>query len=254
MTPEVRSRLADANRLVIKVGTSTLTYSTGKLNLARMERLVRQMADLRNRGKEIVCVTSGAVGAGMGRMGLEDRPHQMSARQALAAIGQGILMHTYEKLFSEYGVTVAQVLLTHADIENRERYLNARNTMFRLLKYGVLPIVNENDPLAFEELRIGDNDRLGAVVAGLVDADLLVILSDVEGLYTSDPRKDPGARLVPVIEDVTGEIQAFAGGAGSKLGSGGMSTKLQAAHAATSQGIPVALTSGSRPGVLTGLM
>jgi glutamate 5-kinase len=190
----------------------------------------------------------------MGKMGLESRPALMPARQALAAIGQGLLMQTYEKLFAEYGVTVAQVLLTHADIEHRERYLNARNTMFQLLKYGVVPIINENDTLAFEELRIGDNDMLSAVVAVLADADLLVILSDIRGLYTSDPRKNPDAELVPVIREITGETQSFAGGAGSGLGSGGMATKLQASHVATSQGIPVVLASGARDHVLTDLM
>jgi glutamate 5-kinase len=239
---------------VIKVGTSTLTHATGKLNLARMERLARQMADLRNRGMEIILVTSGAVGAGMGKMGMDRRPSQISARQALAAIGQGVLMHTYEKLFSEYSVTVAQVLLTRGDIEHRERYLNARNTMFKLLKYGAIPIVNENDTLAFEEIKIGENDMLSAMVAGLTDADLLVILSDIQGLYTSDPHKDPNAKLVPVIREITDETQSFAGGAVSKFGSGGMATKLQAARVATSQGIPVVLTSGAGKDVLSNLM
>jgi glutamate 5-kinase len=246
--------ITSASRVVIKVGTSTLTHPTGKLNLARMERLARQMADLKNRGLEVVLVTSGAVGAGMGKMGLDQKPARMSSRQALAAIGQGLLMQAYEKFFSEYGVMVAQVLLTHADIDHRERYLNARNTLFSLLKYGALPIINENDTLAVEEIKIGDNDRLSAVVAGLVDADLLVILSDIKGLYTADPNKDPEARLVPVVEGVTGEIQAFAGGSAGKLGSGGMATKLQAAHEATSQGIATVLTSGAGSGVLPDLM
>ena len=251
---EIAQAVASAGRVVVKVGTSTLTHPTGKLNLARMERLARQMADLRNRGLEVIFVSSGAVGAGMGRMGLDRKPSQMPARQALAAIGQGLLMQTYEKLFSEYGVMVAQVLLTHADIEDRERYLNARNTLLRLLKYGALPIINENDTLAFEEIRIGDNDRLSAVVAGLTDADLLVILSDIQGLYTSDPNKDPEARLIPVIGEITPETRAFAGGSAGKLGSGGMATKLEAARAATSQGIPVVLTSGAGNSVLPDLM
>jgi glutamate 5-kinase len=254
LSRDVCQSVASAHRVVIKVGSSTLTHATGKLNLTRMERLTRQMADLKNRGLEIILVTSGAVGAGMGKMGLDHRPAQISARQALAAIGQGLLMQTYEKLFSEYGVTVAQVLLTRADIEHRERYLNARNTMFKLLKYSAVPIVNENDTLTFEEIKIGDNDTLSAMVAGLTDADLLVILSDIRGLYTSDPHKDPNARLVPIIHEITDETQSFAGGAGSKLGSGGMATKLQAARIATSQGIPVALTSGAREDVLPDLM
>jgi glutamate 5-kinase len=254
LTGDVYKSVASANRVVIKVGTSTLTHATGKLNLMRMERLARQMADLKNRGMEIILVTSGAVGAGMGKMGMDRRPSQISARQALAAIGQGLLMQTYEKLFSEYGVTVAQVLLTLADIEHRERYLNARNTMFQLLKYGVIPIVNENDTLTFEEIKLGDNDTLSAMVAVLADADLLVILSDTLGLYTSDPHKDPNAKLVPVIHEITDETQSFAGGAGSKFGSGGMATKLQAARIATSQGIPMVLTYGSREDVLPDLM
>jgi glutamate 5-kinase len=190
----------------------------------------------------------------MGKMALNRRPVKMAARQALAAIGQGILMHTYEKLFSEYGVTVAQVLLTSGDIEHRERYLNARNTLLELLKYGVIPIINENDTLAFDELKIGDNDTLSAMVAGLADAELLVLLSDIQGLYTADPHKDPNARLLSVVKEITNETQSFAGGSAGKFGSGGMLTKLQAARIATSQGIPVILTCGAKEDVLPDLV
>ena len=237
--------LHHVQRVVVKVGTSTLTHKTGNLNLKSMEQLVRQLVDIKNQGREVLLVTSAAVGAGMGRINIKEKPDQISDRQALAAIGQGILMHIYEKLFSEYGVVVAQVLLTKDDLADRQRYLNARTTMRRIMEYGAVPIINENDTVAFDQIKFGDNDTLSAMVAGLVDADLLVLLSDIDGLYTSDPNKDITAELIPIVEDITPEIEALAGGAGSILGSGGMKTKIAAAKMAVSRGIPMVLVNGS---------
>jgi len=239
------NKLKDAQRIVVKVGTSTLTHQTGTLNLLRMEQLVRQLVDVKNQGREILLVTSAAVGAGMGRLSMKKKPEAIADRQALAAIGQGILMHIYEKFFGEYGVTVAQVLLTKDDLADRQRYLNARTTMHRIMGFGAVPIINENDTVAFDQIRFGDNDTLSAMVAGLVDADLLVILSDIEGLYTGDPRENQHAELIPIVEDITPEIESLAGGAGSTLGSGGMKTKIAAARIAVSQGIPMVLAKGS---------
>jgi len=242
---DVWLQIKQAKCIVVKVGTSTLTHATGNLNLMRMERLVRQLADLKNQGRKVLLVTSGAIGAGMGRMGIEQRPKEIPAKQALAAIGQGILMHTYEKLFSEYGIAVAQVLLTKEDVANRNRYLNARNTLNMILDYGAVPIINENDTVTFDEIKVGDNDTLAAMVAGLIDADLLVLLSDIDGLYTKDPRKYTDAQLISLIEEITREVEALAGDPGTKFGSGGMQTKIAAARIAVSQGIHMILTNGS---------
>jgi len=237
-------KLLSKRRIVIKVGSSTLTHGTGNLNLARMELLVRQLVDLKNQGREVILVTSAAVGAGMGRLNITEYPKEISARQALAAVGQGILMHTYEKFFGEFGVAVAQVLLTKDDVADRQRYLNARNTLRQISEFGAVPIINENDTVAFDQVKVGDNDTLAAMVAGLVDADLLVLLSDIDGLYTKDPRKHSDAELIPVVEEITAEIEALAGGGGSKFASGGMATKIAAARIAVTQGIPMALTNG----------
>jgi glutamate 5-kinase len=242
--------ITNARRIVVKVGTSTLTHSTGKLNLALIEKLVRQLTDLRYQDKDVLLVTSGAVGAGMGKLGLTEKPKTIPEKQAAAAVGQGIIMHIYEKLFSEYGQVVAQLLLTRADMNDRRRFLNARNTLLTLLNKGVVPIINENDTVAVEEIRFGDNDTLGALVAGLVDADLLILLSDIDGLYTGDPRKDKNARLIPIVEEITSEIQGLAGCAGSKFGSGGMATKLSAAKIAINAGIPMIIANGSRPDII----
>jgi len=239
--------LQKAESVVIKVGTSTLTHANGKLNFNRMEQLTRQLADMFNAGRRVVLVTSAAVGAGMGRMGLAQKPAGISQKQALAAIGQGLLMQTYEKMFAEYGVTVAQVLLTREDFSQRERYLNARNTLCALFEYGVVPIINENDTVAFEEIKLGDNDTLAGLVAGLLGADLLVLLSDIDGLYTADPKKDKNAQLIPLVEELTDDIIAVGGSAGSSLGTGGMCTKLAAARIAGNQGIPMVLMNGDNP-------
>ncbi len=247
---ELIAALSHVQRLVIKVGTSSLTHKSGKLNLAQVERLVREAADLANQGLQVVLVTSGAVGAGMGKLGFKQKPRTMPEKQAAAAVGQGLLMHMYEKMFAEYGHVVAQVLLTRDDLADRRRFLNARNTLLTLLGYGVIPIVNENDTVAVDEMRVGDNDTLSALVAGLVDAELLVLLSDIDGLYTADPRVDPGARFIPVVHEITHELEGQAGGAGSSLGTGGMGTKLHAARIAISSGIPMVIANGSRDGVV----
>ncbi|MGL5206791.1 MAG: glutamate 5-kinase [Acidaminococcaceae bacterium] len=239
-----RAALKDAKRIVIKVGSSTITYGNGKRNFSRIDRLAREIADLANQGKEIILVSSGAVAVGVDQLGLAEKPKTIPGKQAAAAVGQGVLMHTYEKIFAEYGQIVAQVLLTRIDSVDRHRYTNSRNTFLALLEHKVIPIVNENDVVAIDELKIGDNDNLSALVAGIVDADLLVILSDVNGLYTANPQKDPNARLVHEVTDITPEIEASAGDAGSKVGTGGMFTKIQAAKMATSSGIHMVIASG----------
>jgi glutamate 5-kinase len=239
--------IGNAKRVVVKVGTTTLTHNTGKLNLNRMEQLVRQLVDLQNQGREVVVVTSGAVGVGMGRLGLCDKPASILERQALAAIGQGLLMQVYEKLFSEYGVTVAQVLLTRDDVSARKRYLNARNTILTLLKYQVIPVINENDTVATEELKIGENDTLSALVTGLIDADLLILLSDIDGLYTQDPKQDDSARLIPFVSEITPEIKEMAGGSLSHFGTGGMATKIGAAQMALASGASMVIMNGDEP-------
>jgi len=245
-----RDNLAQAKRVVVKVGTSTLTHSSGKLNLWRIERLVTELAELANQGKEIVLVTSGAVGAGMELLKLKEKPKTMPEKQAAAAVGQGILMHTYERFFGEHGQVVAQVLLTREDSVKRTRYTNCRNTLLTLIKMGVIPIINENDAVAIDELKIGDNDTLSAMVASIVDADVLIILSDVEGVYTGNPQSSPNAQLIEEIADITPEMEELAGGAGSLRGTGGMYTKIQAGKIAVSSGVAMVIASGLRDGVL----
>ncbi len=239
--------LHNAKRVVVKVGTSTLMHNTGKLNLNRMEQFVRQLVDLQNQGREVVLVTSGAVGVGLGRLGFTERPASIMERQAVAAVGQGLLMQVYEKFFSEYGQIVAQILLTRNDISDRKRYLNARNTILTLLKYRVIPIINENDTVATEELKIGENDTLSALVAGLIEADLLILLSDIDGLYTADPKKNSDAALIPIVPEIDAKILKMAGGAGSEFGTGGMLTKLEAAKMATAAGTAMVLMNGQNP-------
>lgn len=242
--------LANARRVVVKVGTSTLTHPNGRLHLGRMENLVRQLCDLAAGGREVVLVTSAAIAAGVGRLGLTERPPGLAEKQALAAIGQGVLMQTYEKLFAEYGVTVAQILLTRQDLEDPLRRENAAATLARLLEWRVVPIVNENDTVANEEIRVGDNDTLSARVAALVQADLLVLLSDVDGLYPADPRTHPDLAPLAVVEELTAAIWQAAGGAGSQNGTGGMRTKLAAAAICLEHGIPMIIASGQRRAVL----
>ncbi len=237
-------------RIVIKVGTSTLAYPTGLLNIRRVEALCRVMSDIKNAGHEPVLISSGAIGMGMGKLGLKKRPSDIPTKQAAAAIGQCELMYTYDKLFGEFNHTVAQILLTGEDIENKTRRENFHNTMYRLLEFGVLPIINENDTVATEEIVIGDNDTLGAIVAASIEADLLVILSDIDGLYTADPHKHADATLIPVVEALTPEILSLGEGKGSELGTGGMKTKLRAAEIATSAGIDMIIASGEDPNIL----
>lgn len=245
-----RENLSNANRIVVKVGTSTLTHTTGKLNLLRIERLARELSDLANQGKQIILVTSGAVSAGMERLGLKEKSKTIPEKQAAAAVGQGILLHIYEKMFGEYGQIVAQVLLTRADSVNRKRYTNSRNTLMALLNQGVIPIINENDAVAIDELKIGDNDTLSAMVASIIDADLLIILSDVEGVYTANPQTDPEAVLLEEITDITPAIEELAGGPGTLRGTGGMYTKIQAAKIAVNSGVTMVIASGGRDGAV----
>lgn len=240
-----REALKAAKRIVVKVGTSTITYGNGKRNFSQIDRLARELSDLQNQGKEMILVTSGAVAVGVDRLGLAKKPDTIPGKQAAAAVGQGVLMHTYEKLFADYGQVVAQVLLTKTESLDRHRYTNSRNTFMELLRQRVIPIVNENDVVALDELKIGDNDNMSALVAGIVDADLVIILSDVDGLYTANPQTHPEAKLVHTVTEITPEIEESAGGAGTLRGTGGMATKIQAAKAATSSGISLVIASGT---------
>jgi len=249
-----RENLTQAKRIVVKVGTSTLTHSSGKLNLERIERLVSELAELAKQGKEIVLVTSGAVGAGMELLGLTEKPKTIPEKQAAAAVGQGILMHTYEKFFSEHGQVVAQVLLTREDSVKRSRYTNCRNALLTLIEMGVIPIINENDAVAVDELKIGDNDTLSAMVASIVDGDVLIILSDVEGVFTDNPQSNPEAQLIGEITDITPEMEALAGGPGTKRGTGGMYTKIQAGKIAVNSGVSMVIATGLRDGILRDIL
>ena len=241
-------------RIVIKVGTSTLAHSTGRLNIRRVELLCKVLSDLKNAGNDIVLVSSGAIGMGVGKLCLAGRPGDMPGKQAAAAVGQCELMYTYDKLFSEHSHTVAQILLTAEDIQHERRSIHVHDTLERLLQWGVMPIVNENDAVSTDEIgiqtTIGENDTLSAIVAKLVNADLLILLSDIDGLYTSDPKKNEDARLIPTVEDITPEILELAGGAGSCLGTGGMATKLKAAKLVMDAGIDMIITNGEDPDLL----
>ncbi|MBP3389408.1 MAG: glutamate 5-kinase, partial [Clostridia bacterium] len=237
-------------RIVVKVGTSTLAHATGLLNIRRVEELCKVLSDLKNAGHEIVLVSSGAIGMGVGKLSLKERPRDMATKQAAAAVGQCELMYTYDKLFSEYHHNVAQLLITGSDIDDEIRRQNIRNPLLRLLELKALPIVNENDTVATEEIGIGDNDTLGAIVANEVEADLLILLSDIDGLYTADPHRDPEAKLIPEIAELTPDILALGEGAGSALGTGGMSTKLHAAQRVTQNGIDMVIANGIDPQVL----
>jgi glutamate 5-kinase len=248
-----RERLSRSRRVVVKVGTSTLTHQGGWLHLGRMEALVRQLADLHAEGRAVVLVTSGAVGAGMGRLGLDRRPADVIRKQALAAVGQGLLMQRYEGLFAEYGVVVGQVLLTRQDLEDAARRESAAATLAQLLAWRVIPIINENDAVTSEEIRVGDNDTLAARVAVLIGADLLILLSDVDGFYPADPRQHPELRPLEQVS-LTADLEAAAGGAGSAVGTGGMITKVQAARLAGAAGIPTVLAHGARVGVIRSIL
>ena len=237
-------------RIVVKVGTTTLAHTTGRLNIRRVEQLCKVLSDLKNAGHEIVLVSSGAIGMGVGKLGLRERPQDMPTKQAAAAVGQCELMYVYDKLFSEYHHTVAQILLTGSDVRDAQRQENFHNTLFRLLELGALPILNENDTVATDEIVIGDNDTLAAIIAVSVRADLLILLSDIDGLYTADPRTDKTARLIPTVSEITPELLALAGGSGSGLGTGGMATKLRAAQTVNANGIDMVIASGADPDIL----
>ena len=239
--------MENAMRIVIKIGTSTLTYQNGCVNIRRIEALCKAISDIKNRGEEVILVSSGAIGMGVGKLRLAERPRDIAGKQACAAVGQCELMYTYDKLFAEYNHTVAQLLLTAPDLSSEDRHTKFENTMNRLLELGVLPIINENDTVATEEIEFGDNDTLAAKVAVSVEADLLVLLSDIEGLYTSDPHKDPNAELIPEVQELGEEIMALAGSAGSSLGTGGMQTKLKAAKIVTEAGCDMIITNGEYP-------
>lgn len=243
------NRFQQAKRIVIKIGTTTLTHGCGLINYRRLESLVKTLADLKNSGKEVVLVSSGAIGVGIGELGLKSRPTDMPTKQACAAIGQCELMYTYDKLFGEYNHSVAQILLTRDIIEAGERRQNVVNTFERLLEFGVIPIVNENDTVSTEEIEFGDNDTLSAIVAKLIGADALVLLSDIDGLYTANPKEDPTATLIPVVENVD-DVRHLAGGSSSMFGRGGMVTKIHAADIACGAGIDMSIINGSHPALL----
>jgi len=241
-------QITSKKRIVLKLGTSTLTHKTGKLNIRRMTNLVRILADLHNAGKELLIVSSGAVGMGMGKLNLSERPKDTPSKQAAAAVGQCELMHIYDDMFAKYGVTVAQILLTKTTLSN-DRLPHVQNTIHRLLELGVIPIVNENDTVAIDELEleIGENDSLSAKVAVAVNADLLIIMSDINGLYSADPRKDTDAQVIRVVEKIDEKIEQMAGGSGTSLGTGGMATKINAAKIATENGIDMVIMNGRDP-------
>ncbi len=237
-------------RITVKVGTSTLAYPTGRLNIRRVEKLVKVLSDLKNAGHEIVFVSSGAIAMGVGKMQLRERPSDTATKQAAAAVGQCELMYTYDRMFAEYNHIAAQILLTRADFDHDDRRMNLENTLFRLLELDVIPVINENDTIATDEFSVGDNDTLAAIVARCIKSDLLVLLSDIDGLYTEDPHKNKSARFISRVETITPEIEALAGGSGSTLGTGGMATKLHAAQLATQAGFDMVITNGARPEVL----
>lgn len=243
--------LGKARRIVVKVGTSTLTYETGKVNLTRIDRLSRILSDLVNQGKEVVLVTSGAIGVGVGKLNLLEKPKTIGEKQAVAAVGQCELMHIYSKFFAEYGHMVGQILLTRDVVEDEHRRENVCNTFENLLKRAIIPIVNENDSVSIEEIKnitnFGDNDTLSAVVASIIKADLLIILSDIDGLYDCDPRSNSNSQLISVIDEITAEIEECAGGAGTQRGTGGMATKISAARIATEAGVNLVIANGSDP-------
>jgi len=234
-------------RIVIKIGTSTLTHSSGRLNIRRVESLCKTICDIRNAGHEIIMVSSGAIGMGVGKLGLLTRPKDIPTKQAAAAVGQCELMYTYDKLFSQYHHTVAQLLITKDDVASEKRHTNFSNTLNRLLELGAIPIINENDTVATDEIVIGDNDTLAAFVAESVQADKLILLSDIDGLYTADPHKDPKAELIRYANRIDDEIFALAGGSACQLGTGGMVTKLQAAKICLACGCDMIITNGNTP-------
>lgn len=240
--------ISNKKRIVVKVGTSTITHKTGKLNIRRVEQLVKTLADLQNSGLEVILVSSGSIGLGMSKLGLMSRPKDTKTKQACAAVGQCELMYMYDDLFSNYSINVAQLLLTKY-ILLEDRKINVQNALNRIIEFGAIPIINENDTVAIDELELemGENDSLAANVAVLANADLLIIMSDIEGLFDKDPHKYDDAELIPVVPEITEEIKALAGGAGSSLGTGGMATKIKAAEIAKKGGIDLIIMNGADP-------
>ena len=241
-------------RIVVKIGTSTLTHATGHLNIRRVASLCQVISDIKNAGHEVILVSSGAIGMGVGKLGLRQRPKDIPTKQAAAAVGQCELMYTYDKLFGDYHHTVAQLLITGEDVASEKRHTNFSNTLNRLLELGALPIINENDTVATEEIVIGDNDTLAAIVAKSVGARLLVLLSDIDGLYTADPRKDPQAKLIAQVTVLDDSIKALAGVSGSDQGTGGMITKLQAAQICMDCGCDMVIANGNEPNNLYAIL
>ena len=244
------SLLKEARRIVVKVGSALVTNDGRGLDVRAIERWAGQIAALRAMGREVLLVSSGAIAEGVLRIGWETRPTRVCELQAAAAVGQMGLAQAYEEHFGRHGIKTAQVLLTHANLADREQYLNARMTLIELLGLGIVPVINENDTVVTEEIKVGDNDTLASIVAVSVEADLLVLLSDIEGLYTADPHTHPDAKLIPVVEEITPEIEMLAGGAGSALGTGGMLTKVTAAKRATEAGVDMIITNGAHAEVL----
>ena len=241
-------------RIVVKIGTSTLTHATGHLNIRRVASLCQVISDIKNAGHEVILVSSGAIGMGVGKLGLRQRPKDIPTKQAAAAVGQCELMYTYDKLFGDYHHTVAQLLITGEDVASEKRHTNFSNTLNRLLELGALPIINENDTVATEEIVIGDNDTLAAIVAKSVGAQLLVLLSDIDGLYTADPRKNPQAKLISQVTVLDDSIKALAGVSGSDQGTGGMITKLQAAQICMDCGCDMVIANGNEPNNLYAIL
>lgn len=245
-----REEFKNIRRVVVKVGTSTLTYENGRLNFQRMEHLANTMSSLRQKGIQVVLVSSGAIGVGAGRLNLQERPKDLAKKQALAALGQAQLVKIYQKLFDGYSQLVAQVLLTKDIMLKPERYTNARNTLDKLLEMGIIPIINENDTIATDEIEFGDNDTLSAMVAKLIGADLLVLMSDIDGLYSANPKTHSNAKIIRSVHVDNEKLDKLAGGAGSSFGTGGMYTKIAAARCASKEKIDTILVNGDDPAVV----
>ena len=251
----LREHLKDKKRVVIKVGTSSLTHpETGMMDLIKLEKLVRELSDLHNQGKEVILVSSGAIAVGRKTIGMKERPRKLELKQACASIGQARLMMIYQKLFMEYNQIASQILMTKNTFINGENRINARNTFETLLSLGAIPIVNENDTISTYEIRFGDNDTLSAIVTALVEADLLILLSDIDGLFTDDPNRNPNAGFIEYVDHIDRDLEKMAKGAASDLGTGGMSTKLHAAQIATASGAEMIIANGRDMGVIHRIM
>jgi glutamate 5-kinase len=247
---DYRDVLRNKRRIVVKIGTSSLSYPNGRMNFQSIEKLAYVLSAIRGNGTQVLLVTSGAIGVGAGRLGLTERPRELDKKQALAAVGQAELMKIYQKFFEEYNQTVAQVLLTKDVVTIHSRNQNAKRTLMKLLEMNIIPIINENDTIATNEIEFGDNDTLSAIVAALVEADLLVILSDIDGLYSADPKTEESAEIIHSVLEITPELEQLASGAGSSFSTGGMITKISAAKICLKDGIDCLITSGSDPAII----